>query len=94
MTSAAPPSAGVPSSNHGPSEPGPGPFAPGSPAPSGRSSLTDIGSSQSLRSPSSSQDVGVLATLILIALALVRWSRREAELRLSPAFLSLPERPG
>lgn len=51
-------------------------------------------STSNLQGPSSGQDLGVLVTAILIALVLVRWSRREAELRLSPAILSLLERPG
>jgi hypothetical protein len=46
------------------------------------------------RGGSSTQDLAALAAAIFIALALVRWSRREAELRYSPVFLSLAERPG
>jgi hypothetical protein len=38
--------------------------------------------------------IAALAAAIIIALALVRWSRREAEFRYSPVFLSLAERPG
>ena len=53
-----------------------------------------LGGLDILRGGSSTQDVAVLATLLLIALAVARWSRREAEHRLSPVFLSLVERPG
>jgi hypothetical protein len=36
----------------------------------------------------------MLATLLIIALVLLRWSRRDDEHRYSPVFLSLAERPG
>jgi hypothetical protein len=48
----------------------------------------------SLDGGSSSRDAAVLTLLLVIALVLARWSRREGELRISPVFLSLQERPG
>lgn len=39
-------------------------------------------------------DLAAFLMLMAILLGLGRWSRREAELRLSPVFLSLAERPG
>jgi hypothetical protein len=66
-------------------------------APRGSSSALPTASASprdGLRIGTPSPDAGMLATLLIIALVLVRWSRREDEHRYSPVFLSLAERPG
>jgi hypothetical protein len=47
-----------------------------------------------LRGGSSLQDFAAVLVAIMIALGLVRWSRRDAERRYSPVFLSLAGCPG
>jgi hypothetical protein len=47
-----------------------------------------------LRDGSSLDDLAAILASIMIALGLVRSFWREAELRYSPIFLSLAERPG
>jgi hypothetical protein len=48
----------------------------------------------SLRGGSSLQDFAAVLVAIMIALGLVRWSRRDTEMRYSPVFLSLAGHPG
>jgi hypothetical protein len=86
-TSAGAPASDAPSTHSG--EPVPiGPATPEEAVPTGTAAR------DTMRGGSSTHDLAALAAPIFIALALVRWSRREAELRYSPVFLSLAERPG
>jgi hypothetical protein len=50
--------------------------------------------SEMLRAGSSLQDFAAVLVAIMIALGLVRWSRRDTEKRYSPVFLSLAGNPG
>lgn len=70
------------------------PLVPRDPAGAGAASSASADSPTNLRVPAQGQDLGLTAALLLVALVLVRWSRREDALRFSPAFLSLAERPG
>jgi hypothetical protein len=68
---------------------------PGPPMPSTDSTpATSSMSGSTLRVGPSSHDLAAVLAAFAIALALVRWSRRERERTLTPVFLSLVERPG
>jgi hypothetical protein len=55
---------------------------------------TGMSARDSLRGGSSFSDVAAILAAMFIALGLVRWSRRESEMRYSPVFLSLAGHPG
>jgi hypothetical protein len=55
---------------------------------------TGTSASQTLHAGSSLQDFAAILVAFMIALGLVRWSRRDAERRYSPVFLSLAGHPG
>jgi hypothetical protein len=59
-------------------------------------SLPTAGSTapQNLRGSSNANDLAAVLAAIVIALALLHWSRREAERSPTPVFLRLAERPG
>ena len=69
--------------------------APNAPASSeGTVPATGMSARDSLRGGSSFNDVAAILAAMLIALGLVRWSRRESKMRYSPVFLSLAGHPG
>jgi hypothetical protein len=69
---------------------GPGPPVPSTDSTPATSSMSRF----TLRVGPSSHDLAAVLAAFAIALALVRWSRRERERTLTPVFLSLVERPG
>jgi len=55
---------------------------------------TGTSASETLRAGSSLQDFAAVLVAIMIALGFARWSRRDAEKRYAPVFLSLAGNPG